>query len=146
MGREAAARPRTEAGGAGALVLGIVAAALLGIGLVLALTAAASAAGRAATASDLAALAAADAARGLLTGEPCAVAAETARVNGGDLLDCRRSGPSGEIVDIRTSAPFGAGWTWLGSVGATAEGRSRAGPPPRPWTGPPTGPARGRAP
>ncbi|UVI37030.1 Rv3654c family TadE-like protein [Brevibacterium spongiae] len=39
-------------------------------------------------AADLAALAAADAVRGLATGEPCEIAKEVAERNGGDLSDC----------------------------------------------------------
>jgi secretion/DNA translocation related TadE-like protein len=46
---------------------------------------------RAQSAADLAALAAADAVRGLATGEPCETAKEVAKRNGGHLKDCRAS-------------------------------------------------------
>ncbi|KAB1945462.1 MAG: Rv3654c family TadE-like protein [Brevibacterium sp.] len=46
---------------------------------------------RAQSAADLAALAAADAVRGLATGEPCEMAKEVAIRNGGHLKDCRAS-------------------------------------------------------
>lgn len=46
---------------------------------------------RAQSAADLAALAAADAVRGLATGEPCEIAKEVAKRNGGRLGDCRAS-------------------------------------------------------
>ncbi|GAA4026026.1 hypothetical protein GCM10023063_03340 [Arthrobacter methylotrophus] len=76
---------------------------------------------RAAAASDLAALAAADAARGLTDGDPCAVARETAARNGASVSACTVSG--GEIVDIRAELV-------RGTVFGAATGRSRAGPPP----------------
>lgn len=46
---------------------------------------------RAQNAADLAALAAADAVRGLAPGEPCEIAKEVAKRNGGHLTDCRAS-------------------------------------------------------
>ncbi|WP_263970123.1 Rv3654c family TadE-like protein [Zafaria cholistanensis] len=111
----------------------VVAVLLLALALVLGLATVAAAAGRAATAADLAALAAADTARGLRPGEPCAVAAATAQRNGALLDRCEQSGDGGNIVDVWTSTPFGSGWQWLDGVGIAATGRARAGPPPRPW-------------
>lgn len=125
-----------ERGAGTALVLALVAALCLGLVAILAVTQAAAAAGRAATASDLAALAAADAARGLTTGDPCAVAAQTAARNGALLILCQRTGPTGDIVDIRTRVEPAAGWGWMERLGVRAEGRSRAGPPPQPWRPP----------
>lgn len=43
------------------------------------------------SAADLAALAAADAIRGLASGEPCEIAKEVAKRNGGTMSDCRAS-------------------------------------------------------
>lgn len=43
------------------------------------------------SAADLAALSAADAIRGLASGEPCEIAKEVAKRNGGTLSDCRAS-------------------------------------------------------
>lgn len=127
-------RPGRERGAGTALVFVVVAALCLGLVVVLALTNAAAASGRAATAADLAALAAADAARGLAQGDPCGTAEQTAGRNGATLVDCRRSGADGEVVDVWTSVSLGAAWGWLESLGLQAEGRSRAGPPPQPWS------------
>ena len=102
--------------GLGMLVIAaavVTAAALVGCTAEMALWAAAAA--------DLAALAAADAARGITPGEPCTVAAEAARRNGARLLSCFE-GP-GSTVQVRTELNIR---TPLG--GAT--GLSRAGPPP----------------
>jgi secretion/DNA translocation related TadE-like protein len=76
---------------------------------------------RAASAADLAALAGADAARGLTTGDPCVVADATAARHGASLSSCRVG--EGGIVEVRTELDRGA-------VFGTATGRSRAGPPP----------------
>ena len=76
---------------------------------------------RAAAAADLAALAAADAARGLSPGEPCSVAADTASRHNASLSSCVLEG--GGIVEVRTRLHQE---TVLGA----ATGHSRAGPPP----------------
>lgn len=82
---------------------------------------AALAAGRAGSGADLAALAAADAARGLTTGRPCDVAAAVAAENDVRLETCQVVG-GGVIVDVATSVPLPPPW-------GEATGRSRAGPP-----------------
>jgi len=102
------------AAGLGLLVIGLLTAVLL-------LAQAGVHAQRAAAAADLAALAAADAARGLKPGDPCTVAAETALQNNASLTSCLLVG--GGIVEVRTRLMQG---TFFGS----ATGRSRAGPPP----------------
>lgn len=79
------------------------------------------AAGRAASGADLAALAAADAARGLTTGRPCAVAAAAAAENDVRLDSCQVVG-GGIIVDVTTSVQLPPPW-------GEATGRARAGPP-----------------
>ncbi len=76
---------------------------------------------RAAAAADLAALAGADAARGLKPGVPCTVAAEVASQNRAALTSCLFLG--GGIVEVRTSL-------LQGSALGTATGHSKAGPPP----------------
>ena len=82
---------------------------------------------RAAAAADLAALAGADAARGITTGDPCLVATATAEKNDARLLSCSVTGPG--IVEVTTELHQGS------PLGA-ASGRARAGPPPRePGTG-----------
>lgn len=81
---------------------------------------------RAAKAADLAALAAADVARGLSPGVPCDVAGAVARENGADAVECAVVAPENTSVDVTASidlppplSPFGP-----------ARGVSRAGPPP----------------
>ncbi|WP_115787805.1 Rv3654c family TadE-like protein [Arthrobacter silvisoli] len=102
------------AAGLGLLVISLMIAAVL-------LAQAGVHAQRAAAAADMAALAAADAARGLKPGDPCTVAAETARQNNASLTSCLLAG--GGIVEVRTRLMQGS---FLGS----ATGHSRAGPPP----------------
>lgn len=111
--------PERGAGTVLALGLGmmVVAAAVL----IVLLAQSAAMALRAAAAADLAALAAADAARGITPGEPCAVAADVARRNGARILSCLE-GP-GSTVQVRTELDARTPWG-----GAT--GLARAGPPP----------------
>lgn len=78
-------------------------------------------ASRTAAAADLAALAGADAARGLTPGDPCGVAAEVAAHHGVRLASCEVM--RGEVVEVSTEL---SGHYLYG----TATGRSRAGPPP----------------
>lgn len=118
---------------------------MLGLGLVMVLIVllaagavliqAAAAAGRAAAAADLAALAAADAARNITPGEPCRLAGQVSDRHGAKLLRCARSGASGEIVDVTTGVDVPALRGWVsahpsGGAPGQAIGRSRAGPPP----------------
>ena len=84
---------------------------------------AAVAASRAATAADLSALAAADAARGLRDGSPCVVAAAVASHHATRLTGCVIEGASGHIVRVHTEVGFSP-------VLPPATGRARAGPPP----------------
>ena len=80
---------------------------------------------RAAKAADLAALAAADAARGLVAGEPCVTARSVARDNGAELELCRLVPPELVVVDVRTEVALEGPLARLGP----ARGVSRAGPP-----------------
>ncbi|HST72222.1 Rv3654c family TadE-like protein [Kocuria sp. U4B] len=80
---------------------------------------------RAGKAADLAALAAADVARGLVAGDPCATAARVARDNGAALELCRPLEPERVVVDVRTSVGLRGPLARLGP----AVGVSRAGPP-----------------
>ncbi|MEV7662901.1 Rv3654c family TadE-like protein [Paenarthrobacter sp. NPDC089316] len=102
-----------------ALALGAVVMALL-LGLLL-LAQAGVMASRAASAADLAALAAADAARGLTSGEPCAVAADVVGHHSATLTSCTVVG--GEVVEVVTELAYPFNW-------GVAKGRARAGPPP----------------
>ncbi|GAA4284633.1 hypothetical protein GCM10022261_21640 [Brevibacterium daeguense] len=68
------------------------------------------------SAADLAALAAADAARGITPGEPCAVAQETAEHGGAEITECIARpdlGTAKVVAEIDLPSP-------LGSVSATA--------------------------
>jgi secretion/DNA translocation related TadE-like protein len=78
-------------------------------------------ASRAASAADLAALAGADALRGVTQGEPCAVAAEVAARHAAVLLSCAEG--RGQTLEVRTELEER-------SVLGPATGRARAGPPP----------------
>lgn len=111
--------PEQGSGTVLALTLGFAVLALLGGLLVLAQ--AGVMASRAASAADLAALAAADAARGIASGEPCAVAAGVAGQQGATVTAC--DVVRGEVVEVATELeqPFLFG---------RATGRARAGPPP----------------
>lgn len=112
---------RPERGAGTVLALGLGMLVVLAAVLILLLAQSGAMAFRAAAAADLAALAAADAARGITPGEPCAVAADVARRNGARVLSCSEG--TGSTVQVRTElevrTPVG---------GAT--GLARAGPPP----------------
>lgn len=110
-----------ERGAGTVLALGLGMLVLAAAVLIMLLAQSAAMAFRAAAAADLAALAAADAARGITPGEPCAVAADVARRNGARVLSCLE-GP-GSTVQVRTELDTHPPWG-----GAT--GLARAGPPP----------------
>jgi secretion/DNA translocation related TadE-like protein len=80
---------------------------------------------RAGKAADLAALAAADTARGLVAGDPCAVAERVARANGAELVRCALVAPERVVVDVRTVVRLDGPLAQWGP----ASGVSRAGPP-----------------
>ena len=80
---------------------------------------------RAATAADLAALAAADAACGLSAGEPCELAAQVAERAEAKLVSCQLTGSLQDVVEVRTESV-------ILPIGGAATGRARAGPPPDP--------------
>lgn len=81
---------------------------------------------RAATAADLAALAAADAARGLSSGEPCQVAAEVSARQGAALVSCAVLGPMLDTVQVSASVPLPAP---LSGFFEQTTALARAGPP-----------------
>ncbi|MGP4031889.1 Rv3654c family TadE-like protein [Pseudarthrobacter sp. 1C304] len=115
------ARADRERGSGTVLALGLAVLVVLAAVVVVVLAQSAASAFRAAAAADLAALAAADAARGLTPGEPCGVAADVARRNGARVLSCSEG--SGSTVQVRTELEVP---TPLGR----ATGLARAGPPP----------------
>ncbi|MFW0118561.1 Rv3654c family TadE-like protein [Rothia sp. P5766] len=98
------------------LIVGITCAGLIGV---------LAANHRAAQAADLAALAAADAARGLTSGDPCDRAQEVAQANRVNLVACALPPGLAGTADIRTSVDIAGPFAFLGP----AQGISRAGPP-----------------
>ena len=127
-GRAPHHRRPSERGSGTVLALGLGLVVIMAASLLLLLAQSAVAASRAAAAADLAALAAADAARGITSGEPCAVAREVAVKNNAAVVACAE-GP-GTTVQVRTELSAGP---FLGP----ATGLARAGPPPPPGNGPP---------
>lgn len=115
-----------ERGSGTVLALGLILAVLVLCVLVLGLVAALTAKQRATLAADLSALAAADAARGRISGQPCELAAKVARYNGAELLACASPDRDGIVLDVRVRAKIGGPLDFLGY----AEAISRAGPPP----------------
>jgi secretion/DNA translocation related TadE-like protein len=111
------------------LVLGVLAVVLLMAGTAVAVTAVGVARARAASAADLAALAAASR---VVSGpaSACAAARSTARAVGASLTSCRLSGAVVDVVAV--VRPGGL----LGEIG-TATGRARAGPVAPPQRAPP---------
>ncbi|CAH0203896.1 Rv3654c family TadE-like protein [Arthrobacter sp. LAR12-1-1.1] len=116
----------SERGSGTVLALGLGLVVIMAVVLLLLLAQSAVAASRAAAAADLAALAAADAARGITSGEPCAVAREVALKNNAAMIACSE-GPD-TTVQVRTELSAGP---FLG----VATGLARAGPPPAPGSG-----------
>ncbi len=110
---------KDETGAGTVLAAGLALVMLLLMVLLLGLGQAAVAAVKAAKAADLAALAAADVYRGLLPGDPCAVAADLAAHNGAALLSCTLAGDLSVQVHVSVKTPF----PW------PASGTARAGPP-----------------
>lgn len=98
------------------LIVGVTCAGLIGV---------VTANHRAAQAADLAALAAADAARGLTTGDPCGRAEKVAQANRAHLVACALPPGLAGTADIRTSVDIAGPFAFLGP----AQGVSRAGPP-----------------
>ena len=115
-------RDHPERGSGTVLAAGLALVVVMALGLVLLLAQSAVMASRAATAADLAALAAADALRGLTDGEPCAVAADVAGRHEATVVSCTAG--AGQTIEVRTEL---LARTTLGP----ATGHARAGPPPQ---------------
>ncbi|GAA1174073.1 Rv3654c family TadE-like protein [Nesterenkonia xinjiangensis] len=94
---------REERGSGTVLVLAMIAALVMLIGVVHVLGTAAVAAAQAARGADLAALAGADAARGLTPGDPCTVAEAVAERNVTRLDSCQVTGRDGTEVFVSVS-------------------------------------------
>jgi secretion/DNA translocation related TadE-like protein len=112
------------------LAVGLVLLLCLMLAVVASVLQAGMASARAGKAADLAALAGADAARGLLAGDPCTLAAEVAGKQDAELSACSRSGPGGVVVDVRSRTALPDVFGWINGEWTHAEGRARAGPPP----------------
>ncbi len=119
-----------ERGAGTVLAVGLVLLLCLMLAAVTSVLQAGMASARAGKAADLAALAGADAARGLLAGEPCSLAAEVAGKQGAELSACSRSGPGGVVVDVRSRTALPDVFGWINGQWTHAEARARAGPPP----------------
>ncbi|MEH0108547.1 Rv3654c family TadE-like protein [Tersicoccus sp. MR15.9] len=115
--------PERERGAGTVLVVGLCAVALALLGVLVLLGQAAAAQARAATGADLAALAAADIARGLRAGDPCAAAGSIAAANRVRVAGCRITDERGGTAEIVVTAPMPYPWP-------AATGRARAGAPP----------------
>lgn len=127
MGREPARGAARDADAGSGTVLGLILAlsAVFLLGVVLALGQAAILTERAGGAGDLAALAAADTARGLRVGDPCEAAEQIARANGAQLLECTVLEPQRTTVEVRVGIDLPSALSVFGQ----ARGRSRAGAP-----------------
>lgn len=119
-----------ESGAGTGLMVGLVAVGLLLIGMVLSIVTAAGAQAKAATAADLAALAAADVARGLKSGEPCQVAELIAVDHGADVTSCQQEAGQRGTVSVTTRVPTHFLLEWLQAFDLAGVGKARAGPPP----------------
>ncbi|MBT2515068.1 Rv3654c family TadE-like protein [Arthrobacter sp. ISL-30] len=113
--------PAGERGSGTVLAAGLGSVVMIIMVALLFLAQSATMASRAAAAADLAALAGADAARGITSGDPCAVAGTTAAQHEAVLVSCSVTGQGNVEVrtELKQKTPLGA-----------ASGRARAGPPP----------------
>lgn len=109
-----------ESGAGTVLAAGLALAMLLLLAVLVGLGQAVTAAAKAGKAADLAALAAADAFRGITPGDACKIAAEVASRNGAQLRSCAPSGDDSVqlAVTVRSTLPW------------PAVAEARAGPPP----------------
>ncbi|KAA9395308.1 hypothetical protein FCK90_02570 [Kocuria coralli] len=119
-----AASPADHGGGT-VLGLTVVLVSIFLLGAVLLVGQAAILKHRAGNVADLAALAAADTARGLVPGDPCETARSVAEENSATLHSCALVEPELTTVDITVGIDLPGVLSPLGQ----AEGISRAGPP-----------------
>lgn len=110
-----------ERGSGTVLAAGLALVVMMAMALLLLLVQSVVLAAKAATAADLAALAGADALRGITDGDPCSVAAEVAAKHAAELHGCLEG--EGQTVEIRISLT-------QRSIAGGASGHARAGPPP----------------
>jgi secretion/DNA translocation related TadE-like protein len=110
-----------ERGSGSVLAAGLAFVVMMAMVLLLLLAQSAVMASRAAAAADLAALAGADALRGITEGDPCAVAAEVAARHAAALRSCLEG--EGGTLEVMTELS-------ASSILGAASARARAGPPP----------------
>lgn len=122
-------KPGQDGAGTG-MVFGLVASGILLLTMVLAVVTASSAQSKAATAADMAALAAADVARGLKSGEPCNTAQLLAAEHGAELSSCQIDSTHAVTVSVTTRVPTVFVLEWLQAFDLAGVGKARAGPPP----------------
>lgn len=108
----------SDDGASTAMLLTVFASLMLLLTAALTLLQVHVAASRAAVAADLAALSAADAARGLMIGEPCALADQTSTAHGAVMTSCDITAPGVAHVQVQLTS----------SIGLDATAESRAGP------------------
>lgn len=112
--------------GAGTVtILGTIFVMLSLLTATLVLTHAIVCAARAGSAADLAALGAADSARGLMTTEPCTIAEQTATKHGAQLSECTIQEPGVVLITVQVPSS-------LDAVSWNATAQARGGPPPTP--------------
>lgn len=116
--------PTGQRGAATALVAVLAGLVALLLALIAAWFGVVQAQKQAASAADLAALAAADAARGLISAEPCSMAQQVMARNQAELVACDLE-ISGDIVRVTAAVPLPGALQPLGPARAHA----RAGPP-----------------
>lgn len=100
------------------MMLTIFAALMLLLAATLTLTQVHVAASRAAVAADLAALSAADAARGLMVGDPCTLAGSTVNAHEATMVSCHIEEPGVAHIEVQLATP----------IGLDATAAARAGP------------------
>lgn len=122
---------RDERGSGTVLAISIIAVLILLLSLSAVLGAAAAAKAQAERAADLAALAAADTARGLARGDPCTVAEEVAAVNDTVLQECTVGGefPSEVTVSVHREGSVVVITHLVPAITLSASATARAGPP-----------------
>ena len=120
--KAASENQRPEEGSGTVLALTIIAALLVLTVVIAGLIGVVSANRRASAAADLSALAAADAYRGLTEGDPCAVAADLAKLHGAQLESCTFPDRP-ETVEVTVAVPVAGPMGMLGP----ARVRARAG-------------------
>ncbi|KRD45675.1 hypothetical protein ASE38_08830 [Cellulomonas sp. Root930] len=120
MSAAARARRGGDRGSGTVLLLALVAVLLVVAGLLGLLAAAQLARGRAQTAADLGALAGAAQLLAAGSGDPCAVAAQTVRRNGGTLAACSDDGQGVLTVRVAVPTAIGAASAWARAGPASA--------------------------